>query len=164
MNKIEAMLRLVAQTSTPIDDAEKDDLLHHMSAMYKVGCHITHMPVTALGTAVSWLTIGRRLPVVVRWLKAAGYHVTCYDEGEPCFPGHFTGQIPSCGSDRVRATRPDPTRPVRFRTPSDPIRLDPQVLETLLTRPEGRIMTRQKPCFFHVKVVGLKIAVRYPKI
>lgn len=37
VNKIEAMLRLVAQTSVPIDDAEKDDLLHHMSAMYKVG-------------------------------------------------------------------------------------------------------------------------------
>lgn len=34
--KMEAMLRLLAETSAPIDDAEKDDLLHHMSGMYKV--------------------------------------------------------------------------------------------------------------------------------
>lgn len=33
---MEAMLRLLAETSTPIDDAEKDELLHHMSGMYKV--------------------------------------------------------------------------------------------------------------------------------
>eukprot|EP00903_Cladosiphon_okamuranus_P010022 g9504.t1 len=33
--KMEAMLRLLAETSAPIDDAEKDDLLHHMSGMYK---------------------------------------------------------------------------------------------------------------------------------
>lgn len=34
--KMEAMLRLLAETSAPIEDAEKDELLHHMSGMYKV--------------------------------------------------------------------------------------------------------------------------------
>lgn len=34
--KMEAMLRLLAETSAPIEDAEKDELLHHMSSMYKV--------------------------------------------------------------------------------------------------------------------------------
>lgn len=34
--KMEAMLRLVAQTSTPIEEHEKDELLLHMTAMYKV--------------------------------------------------------------------------------------------------------------------------------
>lgn len=34
--KMEGMLRLLAETSAPIEDAEKDELLHHMSGMYKV--------------------------------------------------------------------------------------------------------------------------------
>lgn len=34
--KMEAMLRLLAETSAPIEDSEKDELLHHMSSMYKV--------------------------------------------------------------------------------------------------------------------------------
>ncbi|CAM9345683.1 unnamed protein product [Pylaiella littoralis] len=33
--KMEAMLRLLAETSAPIEDSEKDELLHHMSSMYK---------------------------------------------------------------------------------------------------------------------------------
>lgn len=35
-HKMEAMLRLVAQTSAPIEEHEKDELLLHMTAMYKV--------------------------------------------------------------------------------------------------------------------------------
>ena len=40
--------------------------------------------------------------------------------------------------------RPDPTRPVRFRTPPDPIQLDPRGFETLLIRSARRIVTREK--------------------
>lgn len=35
-HKMEAMLRLVAQTSAPIEEHEKDELLLHMTAMYRV--------------------------------------------------------------------------------------------------------------------------------
>ena len=58
-------------------------------------------------------------------------------------------------NSRVMVTRPasdpyltghDPTRPVTFRTPPDPTRPDPRHFETLLTRPAGRVMTREKPC------------------
>ena len=54
MNKIEAMLRLVAQTSVPIDDAEKDDLLHHMSAMYKVRYHTAVVAVASMVPVCMW--------------------------------------------------------------------------------------------------------------
>ena len=45
-------------------------------------------------------------------------------------------------------TRPDPTRPDPTREslkPLDPTRPDPRNFETLLARPAGRVMTREKP-------------------
>ena len=50
----------------------------------------------------------------------------------------------------LNPTRPDPTRPdltgpVRFRKPPDPTRLAPRDIGNLLTRPVGRVMTRENP-------------------
>ena len=44
--------------------------------------------------------------------------------------------------------RPYPTRPAKFRTPPDPTRLDPRGFEKHLSRTAGRILIREKPCFF----------------
>ena len=52
------------------------------------------------------------------------------------------------GSDRVRITRPDPTRPLRFRTPFDPSRLDRPAFENILTGPASRVMAHEKHTFF----------------
>ena len=55
--------------------------------------------------------------------------------------------------------RPDPTRPVsfdkpltrpvKFRAPPDPTRLDPRQFEVFRIRPAGRVMTREMPWYFH---------------
>ena len=56
---------------------------------------------------------------------------------------------PSPPDPRCLTSSPhDPTRPVRFRTHSDPTRLDPLVVERLLIRPAGPIVTREKPPIF----------------
>ena len=52
--------------------------------------------------------------------------------------GHFLRVRTSHGDP----TRPNPTRPVRFRTPPGPTWLDPRGFGTLLSLPEGRIMSR----------------------
>ena len=54
------MLRLLAETSTPIDDAEKDDLLHHMSGMYKVRRKLAALILGMVGSGD--LASGFKLP------------------------------------------------------------------------------------------------------
>ena len=67
--------------------------------------------------------------------------------------------VGSCQGDLTRPVRlenllirPDSTRPVRFRTPPDPTRLDPLLFENLLTRPVVRAITPEKPCILLTRV------------
>ena len=73
------------------------------------------------------------------------------------FTGRFSRFVSVSG-------RPDPTqpvsfdklltRPVKFRAPPDPTRLDPRQFEVFLIRPAGRAMTREMPFFFRPGPTG----------
>ena len=69
--------------------------------------------------------------------------------------GLLTGRVKTPGLDRMGSpnlTRPDSPQPMRFRVPPDPTRPDPilEFLKDLLTRPAGRVLTREQPCFLFV--------------